>query len=482
MVKELFINQNFSVQPAKKIHYQNEGISINEFYGTPLFALANNANVNGGTTLTKFEFAILQQQMKNLGFTFEEYGLDISSFDFEQKSAKATRDTISQAGSELQKAYKKQFGSKNGVSAAQTAETKADSVIKTALDMYKSEHADIMFTPKALGARPQFTEPHYKNNPTAYAMDLNDWANKVKAEYINAAKLSNEALTAMIIDNNNKNTAFLGSNLVALANTILQEVEDGTAEVLKTVNNAEGNIVKTIKSAEGHVVNVVLNSANRVIGVVKEESVKTRNTVRAVGADIINDNRFEHANTRGLIRDEAAATRNVVRDQSHTNLKITKRTAKETQEIEAMNIAISERVNVLNVTTAWPSFSVKIGNLQKEIAEANIPHKTKMELLQKIRDQISEFYTSDSELENLQNYIHKRIMKEKNKFNLEDIPPVPELPDYPSVPDYVEPVFETENENTNNYTPTTNPSLTKYECTTSSKEALAEKVNKYLNK
>ena len=83
--------------------------------------------------------------------TFEEYGLSVSSFEFEGENAKKTRSNIAETGSDLNKAYKKQFGSKNGVSVAQTAELKADAIIKTALDMFKSEHPEILFTPKSLG-------------------------------------------------------------------------------------------------------------------------------------------------------------------------------------------------------------------------------------------------------------------------------------------------------------------------------------------
>ena len=51
----------------------------------------------------------MQQQMKNLGMTFEEYGLKIVSEDLEVGTSKQTRNNIAQTGNELNKAYKKQF-------------------------------------------------------------------------------------------------------------------------------------------------------------------------------------------------------------------------------------------------------------------------------------------------------------------------------------------------------------------------------------
>ena len=425
-------------------------VSIQQFYGTPLLALAQNANVNGGETLTRVEFAIMQQQMKNLGMTFEDYGLALASSDLEGNSSKETRKNIDDLGSDLNKAYKKQFGSKNNVNVAQTAELKADAIIKTALDMFNSEHPDVLFTPKSLGARPQFTQPQYKDKPSVYAMDLSDWANTVKMEYINATKLSNEALAAMIIDNNNENTALLSAEMLAYTNALLEEIENGTAQILSTVKDAEGNIIKTIRNAEGHIIKVVQDSANNVIRVVKEEGVRTRNTVREVGADIINDNRFEHATTRGLIMDEATKTRNVLRNETRKNRKVIKRTAKETQEIDAMNSAIAERLDVLHLTTTLP---VRIGDLQKQIAKANVPHSVKMELLQRVRNLLSEMYVSDSEVDELQEVINKRIEKETRLFDIDDIPPVPELPPYQNIPPRVVPVYEKTEDEVFNTTP-----------------------------
>ena len=414
-------------------------VSIKQFGGTPLLALAQNANVNGGETLTKLEFAIMQQQMKNLGMTFEDYGLVVTSSDLEGANSKETRKNVDILGSDLNKAYKKQFGSKNNVNVVQTAELKADAIIKTALDMFQSEHPDIVFTPKSLGTRPQFTQPQYKDKPTTYVMDLSEWANTVKMEYINATKLSNEALAAMIIDNNNEQTAILSAELLAYANTILEEIENGTAEILSSVKDVEGNIIKTVRNAEGHIVRVVQDSANKVIKVVKEESVKTRNTVLDVGADIINDNRFEHAITRGFVVDEGTRTRNVLRNEARKNRKVIKRTAKQTQELDAMNSAIAERLDALHFTNTLP---IRIGDLQKQIAEANVPHSVKMELLQRVRNLLSEMYVSDNEVDELQDIVNKRIRKEKNHFDIDNIPPIPELPAFPDVPEYVEPEYE----------------------------------------
>jgi len=415
------------------------GIEIRKFYGTPLFALANNANVNGGKTLTKLELAIMQKQMKNLGMTFEDFGLLVVPEELEGEKAKETRANVSEVGTELNKAYKKQFGSKNDVAVAQMAEVKADAIIKTALDMFNSEHSDVTFSPKSLGARPQFTQPQYKNNAALYAMDLSDWATSVKDEYINASKLSNEALASMIMENDNDNTAILSAEITAYGATILEQVEQGTAEIIKTVKVSANRIVKTIRDAEGHIVQVVQDNANKVIDVVAEEGRHTRNTVREVGADIINDNREQHAITRDQIAEEGARTRNTVKGEAHRTRMYTKQKAKETQEIDAMNSAIAERLDGLSVTY---NIAQRVGDMQKQITTANIPHFKRMELLQAIRNQLSQHNTSSRELDKLQELIDRHIKKYTGTFELRDMPNPPDYPRYREAPDYVYPVYE----------------------------------------
>lgn len=460
-------------------------ITISQFRGTPLHALAQNANVNGGETLTKIEFAIMQQQMKNLGLTFEEYGLTITSVDSEGSNSRKTRENIAQTGSDLSKAYKKQFGNQNSVKVAQTAELKADAVIKTALDMFKSEHTDVIFVPKSLGARPQFTEPQYKNNPSLYAMDLSDWANGVKIEYMNATKLSNEALAAMILDNNNQQTAILSSEMLALANSISEEIEAGTAEVIKAVKNAEGHIVKTIKNAEGHIVQVIQDNAGKIINIVREESVNTRNTVRKVGADVINDNRFQHAVTNNLIINNHKQTRNVIRGEAYQQRQLTKKTARESQQLEAMNIAIAERVEAVTLTTGWPSLSKRVGDMQKQISQARIPHNKKMELLQRIRNQLAEIYTSDDELDEIQVIIDKTIAKYKGMISISDIPPALETPEQADTPPQYHPYYEFPQEEESNKTVKNDIKYTepvKDECKVTNETRTEKEVTKQVNK
>ncbi len=429
-------------------------IEIARFNGTPLLALANNANVNGGKTLTKVEFAIMQQQMKNLGMSFEDYGLQIVSNDFQGENAKGTRNNVAEVGTELNKAYKKQFGAKN-IAAVKLAEVKADSIVKTALDMFKSEHADVVFVPKSLSARPLFTNPAYLNNSTLYAVELTDWANTVKAEYINASKLSNEALAAMIISNDNANTFELSAELSAFGAAILEQVAKGTATIIDTVNVSANRIEKTIRDAEGHIVKVVQDSAGNVIDVVKEEGIKTRNTVRDVGADVINDNRVQHTITRDRVAEEGADTRNTTKQEAQKSRMYTKQKAEETQEIETMNTAIAERLNRLQSTLAsrvkYGDISQRIGNMQKQIVESDIPHSKKMELLQAIRNQLGEKFISTKELNNLQERIDNTIMKNLGKVDSKDIPSLPDYPRYEGVPDYVEPIHEkTESTKENN--------------------------------
>ena len=251
------------------------GIDIGVFKGTPLYALANNANVNGGKTLTASEFIIFEQQMKNLGMTFEEFGLRVAPPEQEGASAKETRKNHEQAGTELQKAYRSQFG-KAGVQTAQTAETRADATVKTAYDMFRYEHKDTNFTPKSLGARPQFTDAQYKDNVTQYAVDLNTWANNVKTEYIEATRMSNEQLAQMVMNNDNKNTERLSDENSKYARAILEAVADGTAEVINEVQLSEKNVMKTIRDAEGHIVKIIQNAQDEIIGEVKYEGAWTR--------------------------------------------------------------------------------------------------------------------------------------------------------------------------------------------------------------
>ena len=225
------------------------GFSIDALRGTPLYALAQNANVNGGGTLDAAEMFAFQQQMQNMGWTPEQFGLAVETTDNVGETAKDTRKDMQKAGKDLERSYRTQFG-KQGADAAQTAEQRADAVVKTAYEMFKYEHGNTMFIPQSLGARPKYTNPQYMDDVSRYSADLIQWANDVKQEYINATKMTNEQLAALIMQNDNNNARDIMINDNINAGQLSDKIDESTKEINQNVDS-EGAATRATVRKEG---------------------------------------------------------------------------------------------------------------------------------------------------------------------------------------------------------------------------------------
>lgn len=302
------------------------GLSIESLKGTPLYSLAQNANVNGGKTLSGAEMFAFQSQMNNMGWTPEQFGLAISSEEMAGENAKETRKNMVKAGEELKKSYKAQFGSKQAAEAAKNAEDRADSTVRVAYQMFAAEHADIVFVPKNLGNRPKYTAPKYMDDVARYAADLATWANGVQQEYIGATKMTNSQLAAAIINNDNENTRDIMINDNINADQISKQIQDGTAQVIEEVKDATGQVIQTVKSAEGHIVKTVKNAEGRIIQVVRQEGAATR-----MNDDLNTIGLHEHIdyNTAGL-HNHISAEGAMTRANDNVNAKIVREDIKNT--------------------------------------------------------------------------------------------------------------------------------------------------------
>lgn len=129
------------------------GFDISQLKGTPLYALAKNANVYGGKTLSKTEMVFFQQQCKEMGFKPEKFGLEIVTEDIEGENFKETRKNQEKLTDSINDAYKSQFGRKNNaVDTAKGSETKAYAIINTAKEGFSKAHGDDNnFIPDSLG-------------------------------------------------------------------------------------------------------------------------------------------------------------------------------------------------------------------------------------------------------------------------------------------------------------------------------------------
>mgnify|MGYP007101862986 CR=1 FL=1 len=264
-----------------------EGLRIADLKGTPLYALAQNANVYGGATLSKTEMVFLQQQAKEMGFNPEKYGLEIVSEDLEGADFKETEKNAKNVSNFIKKSYEGQFGKKNNaVQTAQDAETRAYSIIKVAKDAFARNH-NSDFVPENLGARPNFMDPQYKNNLTKYVSDLNAWAQDVAHAYQDADSMSNEQLAAMIMQNSDENSAFNAGVTVGVAEELMENVNKNTSEILAKEDETQQ--------------------------AVKEEGAATRRAVHAEGAATRKAVHTEGAATRKAVHAEGAATRSEVR-------------------------------------------------------------------------------------------------------------------------------------------------------------------------
>lgn len=292
----------------------SNGFSIEQVKGTPLYALAQNANVNGGSTLDAQEMAMFQSQMKDMGWTPEQFGLAIETTENAGETAKQTRKNIEEAGKDLEKSYKSQFG-KQGAQAAEKAEQRAASVVRTAYDMFNSEHPNSNFVPKQLGARPKFTAPEYKDDASTYAADMLVWANNVKTEYMNATKMSNEQLAAIIIQNDNNNAKDIIINNNITADQVTNEVHKAANSVKNTVHNEANKTRKAVYSESDAIRDDIqrhdMSSTEQNIrlgNLVIDEGFATRNAVREARNDVINNT---NANAKEIMDNDKAIAKEI---------------------------------------------------------------------------------------------------------------------------------------------------------------------------
>lgn len=279
------------------------GFDISQLKGTPLYALAKNANVYGGKTLSKTEMVFFQQQCKEMGFEPEKFGLEIVTEDIEGENFKETRKNQEKLTDSINDAYKSQFGRKNNaVDTAKGSETKAYAIINTAKEAFTKAHGDNNnFIPDSLGQRPNFMDPQYKDNLTKYVTDLNVWANKVAEQYRNAADMTSQDLAAMIMQNDDANAEMNAGVTVTVGEAVMKNMEelqkqlaDGTAQIIKEVQiqggatrvaikNAKGEIIEAVKTSEGNLMSEIQwqNWYNRYITM--DQGRKTREAVHKEG-------------------------------------------------------------------------------------------------------------------------------------------------------------------------------------------------------
>lgn len=375
----------------------SNGFSIDALRGTPLYALAQNANVNGGGTLDSAEMFAFQQQMQNMGWTPEQFGLAIESTDNAGETAKETRKNMQKAGKDLEKSYKTQFG-KQGAEAAQTAEQRADAVVKTAYDMFKYEHGNAMFIPQSLGARPKYTNAQYMDDVSRYSADLMQWANDVKQEYINATKMTNAELAALIINNDNNNTREVLINDNINTGKLSDKIDESTKEINKNVDSEGATTRATVrneaaKTRENDDINAaglhdhIAYEGNYTRSIVKDEGFKTRETVRN-----------EAYYTRDTVRKEAEDIKDTVKSET-----------KETEELNASSHRIQTNLNE-NVTSSHTVGTLdKMGSMQEKIAQSNLSHEDKMKLMNKLEQLSIKVIIRDGDMSKLDKEIDQAI-------------------------------------------------------------------------
>ena len=375
------------------------GFSIDSLKGTPLYALAQNANVNGGGTLDASEMFAFQSQMKNMGWTPEQFGLAIDTNDNNAETAKETRKNMERAGKDLEKSYKAQFG-KQGAEAAQTAEQRADAIVKTAYDMFNYEHSGVMFTPQSLGTRPKYTAPEYMDDVARYSGDLMMWANSVKQEYINATKMTNEQLAAIIMQNDNNNARDIMINDNINADQLSNQVAAEGAATRETVRDDGAATRATVRSDGAATRRAVHREGTETRRAVHDEGAITRlhddiNT-QGVHEHIYSDGEY----TRETVRQEGAKLREHVSTEN-----------KQTQELNASSERIQTNLNSNMTTTHTVGTLDTMSAMQEKIIQSDLSHEEKMQLMDKLEKLSIKVIIRDADMKNLDNEINKAITK-----------------------------------------------------------------------
>ena len=348
------------------------GFDISQLQGTPLYQLAKNANVYGGKTLSKTEMVFFQQQCREMGFSPEQYGLEIIPEDIEGENYKETRKNQEKLTNSIRDAYKGQFGKKNNaIETAQGAETKAYAIIHTAKEAFTKAHGEnLNFVPDDLGHRPNFMDPQYKDNLTKYVTDLNVWAGRVAEDYRNAADMTSKDLAEMVMRNDDKNAAMNAGVTVAVGKAVMdnlgelqKQIADGTAQIIKevkiqgnatrvTVRDAQGKVIDAIKTAEGH---------------------------------IISETQWQNWYTRNIVIDQGVRTRETVED-----------TAQQTQVLngysDKINVELKSKVLTIGAET-------RISNMRNLILQSDLPFEERKKLMAHLASFSTQNYFSERDLD-----------------------------------------------------------------------------------
>lgn len=348
------------------------GFDISQLQGTPLYQLAKNANVYGGKTLSKTEMVFFQQQCREMGFSPEQYGLEIIPEDIEGENYKETRKNQEKLTNSIRDAYKGQFGKKNNaIETAQGAETKAYAIIHTAKEAFTKAHGENLdFVPDDLGHRPNFMDPQYKDNLTKYVTDLNVWAGRVAEDYRNAADMTSKDLAEMVMRNDDKNAAMNAGVTVAVGEAVMnnldelqKQVADGTAQIIKEVK-IQGNATRvTVKDAEGKVIDAI----------------------RTAEGHIISETQWQNWYTRNIVIDQGVRTRETVED-----------TAQQTQVLNGY----SDKINVeLKSKVLTNEAGTRISNMRNMILQSDLPFEERKKLMAHLASFSTQNYFSERELD-----------------------------------------------------------------------------------
>lgn len=348
------------------------GFDISQLQGTPLYQLAKNANVYGGKTLSKTEMVFFQQQCREMGFSPEQYGLEIIPEDIEGENYKETRKNQEKLTNSIRDAYKGQFGKKNNaIETAQGAETKAYAIIHTAKEAFTKAHGENLdFVPDDLGHRPNFMDPQYKDNLTKYVTDLNVWAGRVAEDYRNAADMTSKDLAEMVMRNDDKNAAMNAGVTVAVGEAVMnnldelqKQIADGTAQIIKEVK-IQGNATRvTVKDAEGKVIDAI----------------------RTAEGHIISETQWQNWYTRNIVIDQGVRTRETVED-----------TAQQTQVLNGY----SDKINVeLKSKVLTNEAGTRISNMRNMILQSDLPFEERKKLMAHLASFSTQNYFSERELD-----------------------------------------------------------------------------------
>jgi hypothetical protein len=388
----------------------SNGVSISQFAGTPLYALAQNANINGGATLTDTEMVLFQQQCKQMGFNPEDYGLSVITQDLEGANAKETSKNVANLNKSISSSYKKQFGQKNAYEVAQQAETKAYAIIRTAKNAFESNHQNIGFTPHDLSNKPNPMDSEYANNMTAYVTDLNVWASRVADQYAKADSKTNTQLAEEIIQNTNANgqmnarvTAAVGEAVIA---NLSKAIEEGTATIVKEVKIQGGATRVAIKNAEGQIISAVRTAEGELMSEVRFQGLLDR---MATGV-----NGFA---TREAIHEEAARTRDTVREEAADTRQQVAKNAQETQELDGFSANITRN---MNASIHDDDTRARVNNMSDAILQSDLSFDEKKNLMSHLSRFSLQLYMSEAELKAEEDIINSAIARREETNTTEN--------------------------------------------------------------